>query len=100
MKALDDATIANEIDEAWADAAFHGVECWCCERPSEPDWIEGMIREVYSVIDRYRPNEVTTDETDESIDELAHRVAALAIAVAHQTITTAISSELAGKVYS
>lgn len=100
MAALTAQAITGELKEAWKDVDEHGVSCSCCERytADEPGFATQIYREVIYAIDRYRPGEVLTDETDESIDELADRMTDAAVNAARETITRMAAEALAGRV--
>lgn len=62
-----------------------------------------LVCEALFAIDPYRPSEVLTDETDESLDELAGRMADEAMEAvmetAHRIMANRVAVELGGKLY-
>lgn len=67
-----------------------------------PLW-QALVYEANFAVDRYRPGEVLTDETHESLDELAVRMAEevlpAVMEVAHAIMAKRVAAELGGRVY-
>lgn len=106
--------IRRELDDSYRDARETFLHPHTEDDGPESFTLwKALVGEALYAIDRYRPNELTglppdrqrilTDETDESIDELADRIATEAMPavmeLAHSIMAKRVAAELGGRTY-